>query len=53
MIKDRNKEWMKKIPSLLKTGAQFIAVGALHLAGPYGLVEQLKQIGYTVTPIKI
>ena len=32
--------------------SQFIAVGALHLAGPFGLVLQLQELGYTVTPIK-
>lgn len=52
-LKKRNDKWMETIPGLMKSQSQFIAVGALHLAGPYGLVEQLKQLGYTLTPIKL
>jgi uncharacterized protein len=52
LIKDRNMNWMKKLPGLMAKESQFIAVGALHLAGPYGLVSQLQELGYTVTPIK-
>jgi len=53
LIKDRNNEWMKTLPGLVQKSKQFIAVGALHLAGPYGLVAQFKNLGYTVTPIKL
>jgi len=49
---NRNNAWMKKLPALLAQQSQFIAVGALHLAGPSGLVNQLRKLGYTVTPIK-
>lgn len=51
LIKDRNLAWMKVLPSLIGKQSQFIAVGALHLAGDYGLVNLLKQAGYTVTPL--
>ncbi len=34
---------------LLAEGGAFIAVGALHLLGKEGLVELLRQAGYTVT----
>lgn len=53
LVKDRNAEWMKVLPGLISNRPRFIAVGALHLAGPYGLVAQLKNLGYTVTPINI
>ncbi len=53
LVKDRNNEWMKTLPGLVQNSKQFIAVGALHLAGPYGLVAQFKNFGYTVTPIKL
>jgi hypothetical protein len=33
----------------LDKGDAFIAVGALHLPGTEGLVEQLRRDGYTVT----
>lgn len=49
---DRNNKWMKKLPTLLRQQTQFVAVGALHLTGPSGLVAQLRKQGYTVTPIK-
>lgn len=48
----RNINWMKKLPGLLAQQSQFVAVGALHLMGPNGLVEQLRKQGYTVTPIQ-
>ena len=40
----------KKIEDWLLAGRErvFVAVGALHLAGPRGLVEILKGRGYTV-----
>ncbi len=52
-LKKRNDKWMQTIPDLIKKESQFIAVGALHLAGPYGLIKQLQQLGYTLTPIKL
>lgn len=53
LLKQRNDKWMKILPGLMKAEPQFIAVGALHLAGPFGLVKQLQQLGYTLTPIKL
>ena len=49
----RNDRWMKVLPGLINKESQFIAVGALHLAGPRGLVKQLEELGYTLTPIKL
>lgn len=51
MVKGRNEEWMKVLPSLINKQSQFIAVGALHLAGDYGLITLLQQQGYTVTAV--
>lgn len=53
LLKNRNNNWMRRLPGLLLKEPQFIAVGALHLAGPDGLVKQLQQLGYTVTPVKL
>lgn len=50
LVKKRNIAWMKQLPAILHNGSSFIAVGALHLAGEDGLVNQLKQLGYIVTP---
>ncbi len=50
LLKNRNKAWLEKLPSIMSEGPTFIAVGALHLAGPDGLIEGLRQQGYTVIP---
>lgn len=46
----RNINWMKKLPKLFNMG-KFVAVGAAHLYGTYGLITLLRQAGYVVTPI--
>lgn len=51
LLKDRNMNWVKLLPDLIKSGSQFIAVGAGHLPGPNGLLALLRQQGYTVTPV--
>ena len=50
--KDRNDSWMKILPDLMKDKSSFIAVGALHLAGEEGLLNQLEKLGYKVEPVK-
>ena len=49
-IWQRHEEMLKKIEGWLaeRRNPYFIAVGALHLAGPRGLVEQLRKRGYVV-----
>ena len=49
-IWSRHPEMLAKIEGYLNQSKErhFIAVGALHLAGPRGLVEQLKKRGYVV-----
>jgi len=49
-IWQRHGEMMKKIEAWLaeRRHPYFIAVGALHLAGPSGLVELLRKRGYVV-----
>ncbi|MBK0380802.1 TraB/GumN family protein [Mucilaginibacter segetis] len=53
LLKNRNLKWMTVLPALLQKQGQFVGVGALHLSGPDGLVEQLRKKGYTVTPLKL
>ncbi|MCS6821608.1 MAG: TraB/GumN family protein [Microscillaceae bacterium] len=54
LLIDRNLKW---IPVLEKTWAKgksaFIAVGAGHLPGEFGIINLLRKKGYTVTPIPI
>lgn len=49
LVKERNDQWMEKLPALFRQQPTFVAVGALHLAGPDGLVAQLRKMGYSVT----
>lgn len=51
ILLNRNSDWVKKLPSILSQGSSFIAVGALHLPGEEGLINQLRKLGYTVTPV--
>jgi uncharacterized protein YbaP (TraB family) len=48
----RNLKWMEHIPSLIKEKPSFIAVGARHLPGKYGLINLLRKEGYIVEPVK-
>ncbi len=49
--KNRNDAWMKNLPTLMKEKSSFIVVGALHLAGEEGLLNQLEKAGYVVEPV--
>ncbi|MEO8933884.1 MAG: TraB/GumN family protein [Xanthomarina sp.] len=53
IILDRNNEWMKKIPNLLSTQNIFIAVGIDHLKWKCGILKQLENQGFEITPIEI
>lgn len=48
----RNSNWLERLPAILEAGPAFIAVGALHLAGPRGVISGLRNMGYEVTPIR-
>jgi len=52
LLDDRNKRWMNTLPQLMAENPTFIAVGALHLSGEQGLIQLLRQAGYTVEPMK-
>ena len=49
-IWSRHDDMLKKVEGFLNTTKErhFVAVGALHLAGPRGLVEMLRKKGYIV-----
>lgn len=52
LLDKRNADWLTKLPAIMEQGPTFVAVGALHLAGPQGVVEGLRKAGYTVTAIQ-
>ncbi|MBI5551275.1 MAG: TraB/GumN family protein [Desulfobacterales bacterium] len=49
---ERNHRMLARMTAYLRQGNSFIAVGALHLSGPSGLLQLLRENGYTVTPIR-
>jgi uncharacterized protein YbaP (TraB family) len=52
MLVDRNKKWMPTILEYFKTAAvEYVLVGAAHLVGEDGLLQQLEQRGYIVTKV--
>lgn len=50
LVDKRNENWLKRLPALMASKPLFVAVGALHLPGPNGLIELLRKAGYTVEP---
>jgi uncharacterized protein YbaP (TraB family) len=50
-VDDRNRRMAERMRPQLAEGGRFIAVGALHLPGPRGLLQRLLDQGYTVRPV--
>lgn len=50
MISARNARMAESAARFLSEGDAFIAVGALHLPGPQGLIEIFRAAGYKVSP---
>lgn len=51
LIYNRNANWAEALPGIMEQKPTFVAVGALHLPGPRGLLQLLRDKGYTVTPV--
>ena len=51
LIGERNRNMADRLEPLLNDGHVFVAVGALHLPGPEGLLSLLEKTGYRVTPV--
>jgi uncharacterized protein YbaP (TraB family) len=52
-IAERNQHMAKRLLALLQDGRVFVAVGALHLPGPRGLLAMLRQHGYDLEPMPV
>lgn len=50
---DRNAHWLPKIERQMKQGSCFIAVGLGHLQYKTGLIQLLKNKGYTLNPVNL
>lgn len=51
ILLERNKRWLPLIKQQIDQDSTLIAVGAAHLFGEGGLIEQLQESGYKVTPV--
>jgi uncharacterized protein YbaP (TraB family) len=52
LLVQRNKNWIPIMADMMTKNSVFFAVGAGHLGGQMGVVNLLRQAGYTVKPIK-
>lgn len=52
LLIERNRKWITAIAEQLVKNSTFFAVGAMHLVGDEGLIQQLRNAGYTVEPIQ-
>lgn len=52
LINNRNADWVTKMPAIMADKPTFFAVGAGHLPGEKGVLNLLRQAGYTVEAVK-
>lgn len=51
LLENRNRNWIPVMGKLAKQQPTFFAVGAGHLAGKTGVIQLLRDAGYTVKPV--
>ncbi len=51
LLHARNRGWIQKMPSLMQDKSYLFAVGAAHLIGKNGVLQLLRDNGYTVTAV--
>ena len=52
LIYDRNRSWAEKLHKMMPERAALVCVGAGHLPGDQGLLQLLRNRGYTVEPMQ-
>lgn len=52
LVVDRNNNWMEKLVKMMPERACLVVVGAGHLIGEKGLLQQFRDRGYIVEPMK-
>ena len=52
LIYNRNENWVKLMPGIMQEQSTLFAVGAGHLLGKRGVLNLLKEQGYTVNPVE-
>lgn len=51
MLTNRNVNWVSQLKTILPQKSVFVCVGAGHLPGENGVLNLLRQAGYTITPV--
>ena len=52
-IEERNRNMVRRMDSIMNKGKTiFTGIGAAHLPGEFGALNLLREMGYTVTPVK-
>jgi len=51
LLQDRNQRMIERLEKHMRGNGVFVAVGAAHLPGEYGLIDRLRRLGYTVSPV--
>ena len=52
LIYDRNADWVSKMPTIMASKPTFFAVGAAHLPGDKGVLQLLRNAGYTIEGVR-
>jgi uncharacterized protein YbaP (TraB family) len=52
LLTQRNENWIPLMQEMMKEKTVFFAVGAGHLGGEKGVIQLLKDAGYTLEPIR-
>jgi len=52
LVYNRNVNWVKAMPEIMKQAPTFFAVGAAHLGGERGVLRLLEQAGYKIEGVK-
>ena len=52
LIYNRNANWVKAMPDIMRQAPTFFAVGAAHLCGDKGVLRMLEEAGYKVEGMK-
>ncbi len=52
LINNRNADWVEKMPGIMTSKPTFFAVGAAHLPGEKGVLQLLRNAGYTIEGVR-
>lgn len=52
LLYERNRNWIQKLAAIMPERACLVCVGAGHLPGDQGLLQLLRDAGYTVEPMQ-